>query len=292
MDIQQRDFEVYNVPSYIRGQWRKVGWWYYYLYAVAIKVPLSLWVLGILLLIGGVTRKFAESGTNSASPAAVRDQIILLFPAAVIFIVVSFKYGFSEHMRYVLPVFPFLFVWVSACCSTVGTQPQFNYLRIPWRNISIPFSSVILFCAGWFVTSSLSVYPHSLSYFNESIGGPLNGPKHLLGSNVDWGQDLRFLGWWIKDRPRKQTNGLAYLGLFDPADMGFADVLPIDDKAGKRIAGAPGAFAISVNLLYGFPALARDGQSKTQNGVDENLLQELRTATPIARAGYSIWIFP
>ena len=73
------------------------------------------------------------------------------------------------------------------------------------------------------VVSSLSIYPHSLSYFNELAAvlptpadasypkpyeehgehgglwptikdavaaGPRNGPRHLLDSNIDWGQDL------------------------------------------------------------------------------------------------------
>jgi hypothetical protein len=58
------------------------------------------------------------------------------------------------------------------------------------------FSLVVAGSFCWFLVSSLCIYPHSLSYFNESIGGPLNGPKHLLGSNVDWGQDLRYVFWW------------------------------------------------------------------------------------------------
>jgi hypothetical protein len=40
------------------------------------------------------------------------------------------------------------------------------------------------------IYSTLSVFPHSLAYFNEASGGPENGHKHLLGSNLDWGQDL------------------------------------------------------------------------------------------------------
>ena len=51
------------------------------------------------------------------------------------------------------------------------------------------FPLVTATLACWYISSSLWVYPHSLSYFNESIGGPLNGPEHLLGSSVDWGQD-------------------------------------------------------------------------------------------------------
>jgi hypothetical protein len=55
---------------------------------------------------------------------------------------------------------------------------------------------------AWFIASSLWIYPHSLSYFNESIGGPLNGPNHLLGSNVDWGQDLRYAINFASEQPR------------------------------------------------------------------------------------------
>ncbi len=39
------------------------------------------------------------------------------------------------------------------------------------------------------VGSTLSVYPHQLAYFNELAGGPENGHRHLLHSNLDWGQD-------------------------------------------------------------------------------------------------------
>jgi len=40
------------------------------------------------------------------------------------------------------------------------------------------------------IASTLRVYPHQLAYFNEIAGGPENGWKHLLHSNLDWGQDL------------------------------------------------------------------------------------------------------
>ena len=44
----------------------------------------------------------------------------------------------------------------------------------------------------WTAFSTLSVYPHQLAYFNELAGGPEEGHRHLLGSNLDWGQDLLF----------------------------------------------------------------------------------------------------
>lgn len=67
------------------------------------------------------------------------------------------------------------------------------------------FQSLVAGSFCWFLASSLWVYPHSLSYFNESIGGPLNGPEHLLGSSADWGQDL----FYFKSLSRSSTDPLS-----------------------------------------------------------------------------------
>ena len=49
VDIQQYDFER-GLPSYLRGTWADHGWWYYYLYALLIKIPLGVWVLVVLTI--------------------------------------------------------------------------------------------------------------------------------------------------------------------------------------------------------------------------------------------------
>ncbi len=80
------------------------------------------------------------------------------------------------------------------------------------------------FC--WFLASSLWIYPHSLSYFNESIGGPLNGPDHLLGSNVDWGQDLRYVLWSMEVNEfdaEPENRRLAFQASYNPQDLGFPE---------------------------------------------------------------------
>lgn len=271
IDIQQRDFEHYGRPSYLRGVWQDHGWWYYYLYAVAIKVPLGTWLLGLLVIVLSVT------GHLRGPPW--RDEMVLLVPAVVIFTVVSSKTGFNEHMRYVLPCFPFVFVWlgkISRIYLTRDGEKEYSARRLVgarrWKDFYLaPMGregGVLLI--GWLVTSNLWIYPHSLSYFNEAIGGPLNGAEHLLGSNVDWGQDLRYL-------QRKSDCDylfLAYYGSVCPADVGFAEALPWPgistfhvttfftegtghsfecDKDNQDL------FLISVNLLCGFPGIGRDG---------------------------------
>jgi len=127
IDIQQRDFEDYGRPSYLRGKWQDRGWWYYYIYACAIKVPLGLWALGFLVLLVRLTANAQRLTTP------LRDEFILLLPAIVIFTVVSSKTGFSEHTRYVLPAFPFVFIAVSQIARIFrrGNSRPISFSRCP-----------------------------------------------------------------------------------------------------------------------------------------------------------------
>lgn len=56
----------------------------------------------------------------------------------------------------------------------------------------------------WAVASSLVTYPHSLAYFNELAGGPSNGHQHLIGANLDWGQDNFLVQNWVNQHPERQ----------------------------------------------------------------------------------------
>ena len=52
-------------PSYLFGERRMTGWWYYYLVAVAVKVPLAFWLLVTARLAFSVGR---EPGLIKSSP--------------------------------------------------------------------------------------------------------------------------------------------------------------------------------------------------------------------------------
>ena len=107
-----------------------------------------------------------------------------------------------------------------------------------WRHV---FASTVVAAMTWSVGSSLTIFPHSLSYFNELTSvlstpgdmsypkplresdhkhnefsairrgicaGPRNGPRHLLDSNIDWGQDLFFLKKLARQAfPREGSTG-------------------------------------------------------------------------------------
>lgn len=228
IDIQQRDFEGHVRPSYLLGQWRNRGWWYYYLYGALIKIPLGTLLLTIIALLTHFAvaksvknRNHHQIGKNSAC-----DTLCILIPPLAIFCVVSSKFAFTEHFRYILPCFPFLFILISRVvtlqtasehdCRAAVSHPCSNrYNGISWwchKNLHI----VSLLLLLWSVVSSLSIYPHSLSYFNESIGGPLNGPKHMLGSNVDWGQDLVYSNEWLAENEALANSKVSFSVIGNP----------------------------------------------------------------------------
>jgi hypothetical protein len=199
--------------------------------------------------------------------ASWRDELVLLVPAAIVLILVSAKTGFTHHLRYVLPAFPFAFVWISkvARAKSLGDRGV---------------ARVAAVCLLWSVGSSLCVYPHSLSYFNELIGGPTRGHDYLLLSNIDWGQDLLYLKRWLDAHPEARPLYLQCSAGIDPDFLGVAAL----DLARHRVPTAPttatgkprpGWHAVSVSAL-----MDRSGAA----------LPFLRLR-PTARAGYSILIY-
>ena len=301
IDIQKKDFEKAGRQSYLRGELRKRGWWYYYLYAIVVKVPLGTWILGAVLL---ALRSIGQLPSHEW-----RSEVALSIPPLAIFAAVSYQTGISRHMRYVLPCFPFVFVLLSQLAQRLAVlrpcahRPAKSLPPVSFfANWSV-FATCVAFL--WTLTSSLVVYPHSLSYFNEAAGGPSQGAKHLLNSNIDWGQDLLYLRRWREDRQNELNEvpfHLAYCGEYAHGVLGHTDMSPWPkeyQEVGIQNAGQPtnhllelrpGVYAISVNLLYGFRAIAHDGRG-VKFHLGQSILKKFRSLKPYGRAGYSILIF-
>lgn len=307
IDVQQRDFENFSRPSYLRGEFQAKGWWYYYAYAILVKAPLGTLGLILLALIGSLF--------GCGSKADRRDLLILLAPAVIIFVIASSKFGFSHHSRYILPCVPFVFIWISGLARHVvllwetapaiwrrrNVLPSISYRR--WPSASAGFATVCLL--GWTTVSSLAVYPHSISHFNELAGGPKNGPSHLLNSNIDWGQDLLFLEEWIQDEgpSSEMPIHLAFYNYYNPFDLKIEGIEPwpfrgdeshtlsSEERLEPELEKVPnGLYAISVNLLYEFPWPVRDRDGR-RYFIDNRPMAYLRTQEPVGWSGYSIRIF-
>jgi hypothetical protein len=261
---------------YVRGQWKERGWWWYYLYGLAIKTP-----LGTLLL---VPLAIAASPLP-AFRADWRDELFLLVNGIGLLTFVSLQTGYSVYVRYALPALPFLLVWVAKC----GRAFELGYRRL---------GALTLICVVWSTVSSLMIFPHSISYFNELVGGPRNGHRHLLDSNIAWGQDLLYLRKWLDEHPDAKPLKLATIGWVDPRIAGIEFELPpvgpmeavLDSP--KEFVPPPGWYAIDANFLQGthWPAATGEGTWRDISTTPPNY-EYFRRLNPVAMAGYSISIY-
>lgn len=276
VDVQKGDFES-GMRSYLLGEWRTRGWWYYYLHGLLVKTP-----VGTLVVFGlaGVSR------LAGGPRPGWRDELVLLLPGLLVIGFVSSQTGFNHHLRYVLPGLPFLFIWAGRVAVHAG-----RFAR-SWRVAS---TTAVAAAA----VSSLAVYPHSLSYFNEPAGGPSRGSEHLVDSNIDWGQDLLYLKKWYADHPHARPFHLAYFGYVDPRVVGIEFTLPpygpvrVTDFSAPHadtLGPRPGWHAVSVSLLRGcrYPIPNDNG---TTVYIDDSYFEYFLQCKPVTRAGYSINIY-
>jgi len=283
IDLQKLDFEGERW-SYAGGVQQKRGWWWWYLYAIVVKVPHGTMILvvmaGVASWIGRGKRTttietMASGGRKSPDEAFVVDDVyrdakneenirgltsparrdwMVLIPAVCILVLVSSQTGFSRYFRYLLPAFPFVFVWASRVA-----QP--HLLKRRW------WKGLVAFALLWNVWSCVKVHPHHLAFFNEASGGSDNGHWHLLDANVDWGQANLALKHWVDERAEQVgRREPVYLSCFG-VDMGMKlEDLGLNGKPvpmklypetrmnkSLPISELPaGLYAISVNHLHAY----------------------------------------
>ncbi len=208
---------------YLAGRLSSKPWWYYHLYAAAIKTPLTLLILaasGVLVL--------------QREPKH-RRSVFLGLGAVALFVGASCFDRVNLGLRRILPVYPFLILLAS---QTVRF-PVAPALR---RRI---LAALLIFQAS----SVARAAPHYLSYFNELVGGPARGIYHLDDSNIDWGQGLPALRNWLKVHSGVPVR-FVYFGTVNPGSYGVnLPPIPVADICAPQ----PIVYAISaqhlVNLL-------------------------------------------
>jgi hypothetical protein len=255
IDVQKHDFEEHMGRSYLRGTWQTTGWWYYYVYALAIKTPISS-----ILLFGMSCLWFCRSSRNDVTigpqgtPEHVFAGVLLLGYAITIVVLVSSQVGFNRHVRYVLPAQPFLFVFSGLSGRWLKRIPEHCEftrkvgLLPPFR--STVASGFVIGCLCCTCISSAMSLPHQLAYFNAAVGGMNDGHRHLLHSNLDWGQSLLQLDAALARPDRVGKVAIAYSGSYNPEWIG-ARVRTIDWYRRPTPLSGFDRVAISANILQG-----------------------------------------
>jgi len=248
--------------SYLMGEHSLTGWWYYYVVAFFVKNPEPLFI--IILLAGA-----AWLGNKKERP----DQITVLcvwVPAISYVIYFSFCTHIPIGIRYILPVFPLLFL-------------ASGYLLNPFMLENKTIKTLLAVLAVVYLLIGLSVFPRYLSYFNIVSGGSQNGSFWLIDSNLDWGQNLPGLKKYM-DKNNIREIKLGYFGRVDPALYGIKYSLA--EKEPRE-----GIYAISINYLVGRPYYLLTEDAKNLLLVDMNYFENYRKLKPSAIVDHTIYIY-
>lgn len=249
---------------YLLGEVYPGGDPFYFLIALATKVSMPLQILTfaafVLLALDLGRRRIGI------------PDYFWIAPPLLYFTLASLS-SLQLGVRLILPALVFFVLW----CG----RPIELLLR---RRATAVVLGVLL---TWLAARSAFQYPHYIAYFNSLAGGSDKGIRYLSDSNLDWGQDLRSLADYLRRNSIPRIK-LAYFGNDNPyayiPEERFERIAPpwsADLVSGPRLDPAPGYYAISATLLTGqlFETRFRD------------YFKVFREATPIGKAGYSIFIY-
>jgi 4-amino-4-deoxy-L-arabinose transferase-like glycosyltransferase len=178
----------YEIPQFLLGSFSTQGWWYYYPVAFVLKAPLAT----LLLLAAAIAVIFAAWMPRSRFHEAGRGwrfEATALVGFAALFFGVAMTTRIDLGVRYILPVYPFLYA-----AAALSLETLLRASRVHVRAVEATSGALLLFS----VAAGVRAYPGYLGYFNELV--PARAADRLLvDSNLDWGQDLKRLAGWVRE---------------------------------------------------------------------------------------------
>ena len=188
--------------GFLQGQYSFLGWWYFFPYAFWIKTPLP--TLGIILW-GSLFAVYQR--LPMAALLRAYYQLIPLLALLAVYLIFAVTSTLNIGHRHILPIYPVIFI----LCGSLVTQIKHHKYGV------LMLCSLIL----WLGIETIHITPNHLSFFNQTVGGPKQGYRHLVDSSLDWGQNLPQLYQWLEqnqlNRPEKPAY-LAYFGSVNPQD--------------------------------------------------------------------------
>ncbi|MCG2687025.1 glycosyltransferase family 39 protein, partial [Candidatus Parcubacteria bacterium] len=178
--------------AYFHGQGAFESFPFYFPIGYLIKEPLAFHILTLLGLWFVIKRMRVREKNYIKSNFFVIAS--LLWVGFYWFMIVTFS-PINSGIRYLIPTLPFIYFLIAGGIGWWLNQKQKG------------FSFKHAFIGGllvWQLVSVLTIYPSFLSYFNELIGGPENGYRYMVDTDVEWGQDVKRLSKWVESNGIEQ----------------------------------------------------------------------------------------
>jgi hypothetical protein len=213
-------------PSFLLGESRELGWWYYFPLAMAFKTPLATLVgigLAVFYWVKFLTRRFktptlslpfsslslrAEGrSTKGGDMQGLFWAICVASIAPVFYMVAAMRSHIDLGLRHVVPVYPFLFILLGVTAAQM------------WRSWPKWGPRLVLLLTVGLAIETYAAFPNYISFFNVACS-PWPHYELLGDSNVDWQQDVPALAAWQRNHPGYQIY-LYYRGSADPRYYGL-----------------------------------------------------------------------
>jgi len=228
---------------FFMGRWRDEQLWYHYLFSFAVKATLAFLLLLFLRVLW--MRRIRQSGDG---PGA--GPYLLLAPGTLF--LMTFLDTTGVGIRYLVPAFPLLWVWVSGLwAAPCGV----------WRKRFLA-ALLVLHAAA-----AIARFPHQVAYFNELIGGPSRAHRYVRANDLDWSQDYRGLAEYAAERGIKEMKAW----LLGATDLSFYGLEPLKLSEGEKRRPQARMYAISVVHL--------------------EKLEWTYLYAPAAKIGHTIWVY-
>lgn len=240
-------------PAFLMGERSEFGWWYYFPLAYLFKsTPVELFLTLVLLILAFRRSTWRDPATR------------LWLLAFGLYFGLTLPAKINIGHRYLIILYPLLFLCTIDAVARAAERHRRRFLMVGFA------------LAAMQAASAVSIAPDYLSYFNRFIGGPSQGYRYLVDSNLDWGQDLPALRNWLAGR----RVALAYFGTASPAAYGI-DAVPWDSADQPAIDGCDW-LAVSATHLQG----VYEGVY-----VHGDPFAPFLRLTPDARAGYGTFLY-
>ena len=182
--------------SFFMGNYSGGGWKLYFPTAFLLKTPVLLIVSIITTLLLALSK-----------PKILKfEELIIGLPLAAL-LAFSVNSKINIGLRHILLAYPLLIIFT-------GRLAQERFLEGS-KGLKVLAATIVLL--GF---ETLSAAPNYLSFFNRAAGGPKAGVKYLSDSNIDWGQDLKGLGKFLKKEGDCEVL-LSYFGSAVPLAYGI-----------------------------------------------------------------------
>ncbi len=256
-------------PAGLLGEHRIMGWWYYFPVAFSLKTTLPFLLLALAAT--------AWSGWMFFRRGRESKYLAVIAPLAFFTGLVMLS-KINIGVRYFLPAYMFLFIMSGALL---------DWLLREFRPRRASLAAVALVLC-WTAFEAARAYPDYMTYMNQLAS---SRPRwyYLSDSNVEWGDDIREMALYLKERGEKRV-GAALLGGQVLARYGIEGTgifVPPDETPEETRYVAIGASFLNGSTVPG----GFDEQRRLSEAERVNYFDEYRSRTPEKVFGGSIYLY-